>query len=113
MGVSSPLVVDGDLWCALWCAGGALHVGQPVCSCALRLVCHVICVNRDVTVKTLLKESPYFGVRPAKVLKLRSFNGSFCPNCRKGRGNVIKYGQKSLLVAVQSVKGHICFTKLF
>ena len=26
---------------------------------------------------------------------------------------MINYRQKSLLVAVQSVKGHICFTKLF
>ena len=47
------------------------------------------------TVETRIKEPQFFGVRLAKVLKLRSF------------------GQKSLLVAVQSVKGHISFTKPF
>ena len=34
------------------------------------------------TVKTRIKEPPDFGVRLAKVLKLWSFNRTFCPNCR-------------------------------
>ena len=35
-----------------------------------------------ITVKARVKEPSYFGVSLAKILKLRSFNRLFCPNCR-------------------------------
>ena len=44
--------------------------------------------NND-PVKARIKQPPYFGVR------------------------LVNYSQKSLLVAAQSIKGHICFTKPF
>ena len=73
---------------------------------------HILTGNAH-TVKTRIRELPFFGVRLAKVLKLRSLTGYFAQTLGRGRGYVIKlnYGQKSLLVAVQSGKGYICFTK--
>ena len=62
------------------------------------------------TVKSRMKEPPYFGVRLANVLKLRSFNRTFLVG---GEAMSSNYGQKSFLVAVKSVKGHICFAKPF
>ena len=38
------------------------------------------------TVKTRIKEPPFFGVRLAKVLKLWSLNKALCQNCRQGEG---------------------------
>ena len=38
------------------------------------------------TVKTRIKEPPFFGVRLAKVLKLSSLNKTLCQNCRQGEG---------------------------
>ena len=38
------------------------------------------------TVKTRIKEPPFFGVRLAKVLKLWSLNKTLCQNCRQGEG---------------------------
>ena len=46
---------------------------------------------KPYTLKALIKELSYFAVRLAKVLKLRSYKRTFCPNCMQGGGdNVIK-----------------------
>ena len=61
-----------------------------------------------------MKEPPFFGVRLAKVLELWSLTGNFTQTLGRGRGYVIKlWSEITSVVAVQSGRGHICFTKPF
>ena len=63
-----------------------------------------------VSTREWITSESIFGVRLAKVLNL---TGHFAQSLGRRRSMWSTYGQKSLPVAVQSGKGHICFTKPF
>ena len=64
------------------------------------------------TVKNPMKEQPFLRLDWQRFLNYGHLTGHFVQlNFRWGRGIVITLWLESLLVAVQSVKGHICFSK--
>ena len=65
------------------------------------------------TIKSRIKEPPFFGVRLAIVLNYGHLTGHFSQTLAWRGAMWSNYGHKSLLVAVQSGEGHVSFTKPF
>ena len=69
--------------------------------------------TKACTIKTRIKEPPFSGPGWQRFLDYGHLRGYFAQTLGGGGVMWSNYCQKSLLVGVQSGKGHICFTKPF
>ena len=80
IGLSPRRSVDGCRITGGWIRSG-ISIGYQGCIGQLGMI-KIPNAWSWITVKTRMKEPPFFGVRLAKVLILQSFDRTFCPNFR-------------------------------
>ena len=73
----------------------------------------ISCACEALYSKNPHKKPPYVGAGWLRFLNYGHLTGHFAQTVGRGRGNVIKLSSKSLVVAVEYIKGHSCFRNLF